>query len=693
MATQVSPGINISEIDKTLTTGPVALLEGAIAGVFKWGPVSDIITVNSEDDLVAKFGRPDNDSANYFFTAANFVSYGSAVRVIRVVNEDLARTATSDPGTAVATHTVTLQVSNTTAITSNANAFFVGQRLEVSNTTSDTVVVEVASRINSTALLLTYGPSANVTTGNVVAYRAGLIKNADTYENNFESGTSEVGAFAAKYAGDTGNGLTVEICADANAFSSTHTVSANIVATVGSTTAQFPVNPEPTVKVGDILYLGRQSRTVTAVNASSNVVTVSSKFSSSYSANTYTRTWKYAGQFGTAPVSADEMHIIVIDTEGKFADRVAGSVLEKYAFVSKASDAKTDVGASNYYKTVINRRSPYLWWTGHPTEGSGWGEPLATGTFTSTSNVLSFTLKGGADGAAVDDADIIQGYDLFKNETVEVSFILGANASSTVADYLLDDLVPARKYAMAFISPPAEAVIDNINGEVDAITEFRNGLTSTSYGVMDSGWKYQYDKYNDVYRYVPLNGDVAGCLVRTDLQSSPWLSPGGFTRGQIRNVVKLPFNPRQIDRDDLYRSGVNSVVSFPGQGTVLFGDKTLLDRPSAFDRINVRRLFITLEKTIERSAKQLLFEQNDDFTRRQFVNLVEPYLRSVQAGRGISDFFVVCDATNNPPDATDRGEFRADIYVKPVRSINFIQLNFVAVRSDVAFTEIVSSLT
>jgi phage tail sheath protein FI len=224
---------------------------------------------------------------------------------------------------------------------------------------------------------------------------------------------------------------------------------------------------------------------------------------------------------------------------------------------------------------------------------------------------------------------------------------------------------------------------------VSAVVSHRNALTDTSYGVMDSGWKYQYDKYNDVYRWVPLNADIAGLCVRTDLQRDPWFSPAGLNRGQVRNLVKLAFNPTQSERDTLYKAGVNPVVSFPGEGTVLFGDKTLQGRPSAFDRINVRRLFIVLEKAISTAARSSLFEFNDEFTRSQFVALVEPFLRDVQGRRGIFDFRVVCDETNNTAGVIDRNEFVGDIYIKPARSVNFIQLNFVAVRSGVAFDEIV----
>jgi phage tail sheath protein FI len=268
----------------------------------------------------------------------------------------------------------------------------------------------------------------------------------------------------------------------------------------------------------------------------------------------------------------------------------------------------------------------------------------------------------------------------------------GASNTAQLANYLIDNIAESRKDCVVFISPDKDDVVNNVGKtEVTDVVGFRNALTSTSYAVMDSGYKYQYDKYNDVYRYIPLNGDIAGLAVRTDNVRDPWYSPAGFNRGQIKNIIKLAYNPAKADRDILYKSDVNPVCIFPGQGTVLFGDKTVLGKPSAFDRINVRRLFIVLEKAIATAAKFTLFEFNDDFTRAQFRNLVEPFLRDVQGRRGIYDFKVVCDETNNTGDVIDRNEFIGDIYVKPARSINFIQLNFVAVRTGVEFSEVVGN--
>jgi phage tail sheath protein FI len=284
---------------------------------------------------------------------------------------------------------------------------------------------------------------------------------------------------------------------------------------------------------------------------------------------------------------------------------------------------------------------------------------------------------------------VVTAYDYFNNaEAVDVALIVSGPADTTVSTSLIS-IAESRKDCVVFLSPPKSNCVDNAGDETSDITTYRNTLTSSSYAVLDNNWKYQYDKYNDVYRWIPLNGDIAGLCARTDQERDPWYSPGGLNRGVIKNVIKLGYNPTQTERDTLYQKGINPVVSFQGEGTVLFGDKTLLAKPSAFDRINVRRLFIVLEKAIARAARTSLFEFNDQFTRAQFVSLVEPFLRDVQGRRGIADFRVVCDESNNTGEIIDRNEFVGDIYIKPARSINFIQLNFVAVRTGVSFDEVV----
>jgi hypothetical protein len=411
-------------------------------------------------------------------------------------------------------------------------------------------------------------------------------------------------------------------------------------------------------------------------------------------------TWAYKAQFDYAPsataygtaagASVDEMHIIVIDEDGQFTG-TAGTVLEKFAGVSKASDAKDSVGQSNYYKTVINQRSQYIWWCDKPAAvGNNWGSLAQGATFTSdhteAESTVSLTL--GDNGTTV-AGDLQSAFLLFANdELVDVNLIFVGDASATVGDYVIDNVAEIRKDCMVFVSPAAASVVNNTGGEAAAIVAEVASYTRSSYAVMDSGYKYMYNRYYDQYVWVPCNGDVAGVCASTDNIADPWFSPAGFNRGAIKNAVKLSYSPNKSDRDTLYKAGVNPIVGFPGSGIVLFGDKTLLEKPSAFDRINVRRLFIVLEKAISRAAKFQLFEFNDAFTRAQFTNLVEPFLRDVQGRRGIYDFRVICDETNNTTQVVDGNQFVADIFIQPAKSINFIQLNFIATRTGIAFEEV-----
>ena len=464
-----------------------------------------------------------------------------------------------------------------------------------------------------------------------------LIRNRDDYEINYIGMEAEanVGQFAARYPGPLGNSLKVSLYAAAN----------------GNTT--------------------------------------------------FYNSWTYADQFNGIPGTStyvsnlnganDEMHIIVVDEDGKFSG-VSNTVLEKFSYVSKAIDAKNDDGSSNYYVNVINDRSKYIYIVNLPNENSAnmnWGTAASNTTYIQLATYYERSLSNGVYSMPT-DADLINAYDKFRNaEEVDVSLIVTGAANSVVSKYIIDNIAESRKDCVAFISPQYADVVNNIGSEADDIITYRNLYNSSSYAVIDNNWKLQFDKYNNVYRWVPMNGDIAGLCVRTDFERDPWYSPAGFNRGHIKNVVKLAWNADKTDRDDLYKNGINPIVSFPGEGVVLYGDKTMLAKPSAFDRINVRRLFIVLEKAIARAAKYSLFEFNDEFTRAQFVALVEPFLRDVQGRRGIYDFRVVCDTTNNTPEVIDRNEFIGDIYIKPARSINFIQLNFVAVRTGVAFEEII----
>ena len=410
--------------------------------------------------------------------------------------------------------------------------------------------------------------------------------------------------------------------------------------------------------------------------------------------------WAYKTQFDYAPTatvygaakgaSVDEMHIIVIDEDGDITG-TAGTVLEKFAGVSKAADATDSVGQSNYYGSVLNNRSRYIWLTNQPAAvANNWGTIASGVTFTSdaTAGELTVSLTGGANGT-IDDADRQTAFALFANdELVDVNLIFVGDSSAAVGDYVIDNVAEIRKDCMVFVSPAYASVVDNIGSESTSIIAEIASYTRSSFAVFDSGYKYMYNRYNDSYVWVPCNGDIAGLCAATDASADPWFSPAGYNRGAIKNAVKLAYSPNKTDRDSLYKAGVNPVVGFPGSGIVLFGDKTLLEKPSAFDRINVRRLFITLEKAIATAAKFQLFEFNDAFTRAQFKNLVEPFLRDVQGRRGIYDFRVVCDETNNGSQVVDTNQFVADIFIQPAKSINFIQLNFIATRTGIAFEEV-----
>lgn len=460
-----------------------------------------------------------------------------------------------------------------------------------------------------------------------------LIKNRFDYEIEYMNGqaAANVGMYAARYAGVLGNSLRVALWASANA----------VAFNAWPHARQFNGPPGTSVSVG--------------ANGGAN----------------------------------DEIHIVVIDEDGRFSG-AANTVLERFPYVSKAIDATNDDGSSNYYVNVINDKSKYIYVMNHPSEGANanWGS-ISTNEFIQANNEYTASLSGGVDGYA-NTGYLIQAYDKFANaEEVDVSLIVTGDAPQVVSEHIIDDIAEIRKDCVAFISPEFSDVVNNAGNEVEDCIAYRNQFNSSSYASMDCNWKYQFDKYNNVFRWVPCNADVAGLCVRTDFERDPWFSPAGFNRGHIKNVTKLAWNPTQSQRDDLYKNGINPIVSFPGEGVVLYGDKTLLAKPSAFDRINVRRLFIVLEKAIARAAKYSLFEFNDEFTRAQFVALVEPFLRDVQGRRGIYDFKVVCDTTNNTPEVIDRNEFIGDIYIKPARAINYIQLNFVAVRTGVAFEEII----
>ena len=641
MAFQVSPGVLVQERDITRIIPAVSTSVGAFAGVFRKGPLDEIITVSSEQELVDTFGKPDSDNFEDFFSAANFLQYSNALRVVRAQNSSI------------------------------ANAVASGSSF--------------------------------------------VIKNDTDYTNNYATGQGSVGEWAAKTAGAWGNSLLVSICPSATAYEETAKTTLNDASTsVGDTTVVLTSSTG--FNVGDIVNFSTTAATddyddgheyrVTANDTGSNTITIVRHPSGTGGLQrTLTngcnvrRRWRFydqvSGAPGTSPYASarsgvnDEIHIIVVDEDGVITG-TQNTVLEVYSKLSKASDAKSPQGDSNYYPTVILNKSKYIYWMDHNAGGSNWGNAASGVTFTAVTTPTATSLQSGSDGSAITNAQKKTAYEKFlDSETVDIGLIIAGAGDSTHVDNVIS-IAEDRKDAVVFVSPERSDVVNvaNANTQTSNVIGFYNTIRSSSYVVFDSGYKYQYDRYNDVYRFVPLNGDIAGLSARTDLVADSWYSPAGFNRGIIRGAVKLAFNPNKTQRDDLYRNRVNAVVTFPGQGTVLFGDKTGLSAPSAFDRINVRRLFIVLEKAISTASKFQLFEFNDEFTRANFRNIVEPFLREVQGRRGITDFLVVCDETNNTGEVIDRNEFVAEIFVKPARSINFITLQFVATRTGVSFEEV-----
>lgn len=688
MAFQVSPGTNITEKDASTTVAAVSTTDAGIAGVFRWGPIGVITPVDQESTLVRKFGKPSDLNPETWFTAANFTGYGTNLNVVRA------------------------------AETANAN------------TTLNVV-------------------TAYSNTGTVSSVPA--VKNIDDFRaTTLDANVSYLG----RYPSALGNSLKISQCDSANAFSSTLSVSdvgvtnTSIAFSIGSNTAVITIlganvatvntaanNLLAQVSVGDIFTTGNSTigkinlkvASIGAVTANATTSTANIGFTSAYNlgtayaANTVVRSWEFASLFDKAPTTSnysrnlglstiDEVHLVVIDEDGLFTS-APNTVLETWSNLSRATDAKGENGQTIYYKNVINNSSEYVY-VGADRSGAASANATA---ITNSSNVKPATvsLANGSDGATektIPLGALAIAYDKFKNsEDVDISVIMQGKARGSSADsdttpsasgvnysglanYLLSNLADTRKDLVVCTSPAYPDVVSTTD-KVTAVTQYVTNINyASSYGIMDSGYKYQYDKYNDVYRWIPLNGDTAGTLVRTDTVADPWFSPAGAARGQIKNVTKLAFNPTQAERDTLYKVGVNPVIIKKGSGAILYGDKTLLGRPSSFDRINVRRLFIVLEKAIANAAESSLFEFNDVFTRNRFVSIVEPFLRDVQGRRGIYDFRVVCDETNNTAQVIDSNSFVGDIYVKPAKSTNFIQLNFVAVSSGVEFSEIVGQV-
>ena len=720
MPFQLSPGVAVVEKDFSAIVPAVSTSRGAFAGAFQWGPVMSPTQVTSENELVSIFGKPVDGNFKSFFTAANFLSYTNALLVSRA----------DTVGARNAVSTLSGTVTSVTRTTSGSGYTSVPTVLFSTPDVSGGVSAEGTAVLSGgTVTAVTVSAGGSGYTAPIITFTAPQIAGGVT-----ATGTLTVvgGAVTAVVIVNAGSGYTSaptatigNAAAGTGATIGTVTVSASNVANIIITNAGTGYTAAPTITltggagtgalytaaitVGGVKINNSTDYLNTFANGAGTVGEFAAKYPGALGNSLKVSlcgsdgydTWAYKAEFNGVPGtstwatsvggSLDEVHVIVIDEDGLWTG-TPGYILEKFSYVSKASDAKTSNGSTNYYKNILNSDSKYVYWMDHPVTGTNWGTTSAAKTFTTTAPITR-SLSGGVDDLAATDANTMNAWALFADDaTYDISLVPVGAATATVAQYVISNICETRLDCVAFISPQNVSTGDPITstGSVatTALVAYRNLLSSTSYAVLDSGYKYQYDRYNDVYRFVPLNGDVAGLCARTDNTNDPWFSPGGLNRGQIKNVVKLAVNPTKADRDILYSAGINPCVTFPGEGTVLFGDKTLLAKPSAFDRINVRRLFIVMEKAIATAAKFQLFEFNDSFTQAQFRNLVEPFLRNVQGRRGITDFKVVCDGTNNTGEVIDSNNFVADIYVKPNRSINYITLNFIAARSGISFSEV-----
>jgi len=677
MGFRVSPGVNIKEIDLTTVVPAVATTPGGYAGYFYWGPCKQIVTVSSEKELAGIFGKPDSSNFVDFFTPANFLQYGNNIQVVRVVGSAATNAVAGISGGGAAfdiNNKAEYDAPITGISTAATNGIVYAARFPGALGNSLKVVTVAGNGIGNGATSVSSGglsTSAQIVFGGTTL---GLTAASASTAYNFARGDKFI----------FGDGTTVVL----DSIQKT-----NDNATFFGVTA---INGEWTGITSNTKFIFGLQSPITKTQASGNTFTVKSVYADYI--NNYASTTQYSAVQGG---SGDAFSILVLDADGKWTG-TQNALLEKFESVSRATDARNSDGSSNYWRNVLADNSRYIYGiradladnTGATASKSNWTAVNSIGGARLVGNgVVSTTLQGGVDSAPDTGERWNDGWSYFADpELVDVSLLPVGDADSALARMIVNNICEKRLDCIAFLSPRSSDVVGTTSYDaLNNIKTYRDSTLNlnTSYAVLDSGWKHQLDTYNNVIRAVPLNGDMAGLVARTEFTNEAWFSPAGFNRGQVKNVVRLAYNPTsEAHRDELYTRQVNPVVSFVGEGVVLYGDKTMQTRPSAFDRINVRRLFIVLEKAIATASKFFLFEQNDAFTRAQFKNLVVPFLKTVQQRRGITDFKVVCDETNNTGEVIDRNEFVADIFVKPTRSINFIQLNFIATKTGVNFSEV-----
>ena len=721
MSFMVSPGVEVKEIDLTNVIPAVSTSIGGFAGPFRWGPVEEIQLVSSEKELASVFGRPNAFYAESFFTASSFLKYGNALKSVRTTNSQLLNavsgSVTVDTGGIASVSLANPLASGITSdVSLTVDGVGTGASLSAGYTVDSVTINTEGSDFDSSAIIEGETITVDLGDGNTVTLLVGAIdlvaspntialtvSSSDTISSIPASVTDLPTVNVEDSPAAALNDLTVDLT-----FAVTSVVVDNSGADYVLATTTISVDGTPVTAAGnytlveasDVISNGLLIKNETHfesgitlqgvlyaryAGALGNSIQVDVFDTAAFNAGrvliddgngNQVRTEPLTDAFDGAP-GANEYHIIITDSDGELTE-TQGTILETWEFVGTTEGAKKEDGSNNYYIDLINQNSNYIYI----------GSSVGAGTHTFTQ---------GADQTSVVEGDITSGIDLFSDaETVDVNLVFAYNdnnGSDTIAEHLIAT-ANARKDIVVFCSPPIEASTGNApladvlkwcNG--DGVNT--DGITSTSYAVLDSGAVYTYNKYADKYLYIPACGHVAGLCANTDDVAEPWFSPAGYNRGQLLGITKLAYNPKQADRDELYKSRINPIASFPGQGTVLFGDKTAQSKPSAFDRINVRRLFIVLEKAIATAAKYQLFELNDEFTRSMFRNMTEPFLRDIKGRRGVTDFLVVCDETNNTGQVIDSNRFVADIYIKPARSINFITLNFIATRTGVEFSEIV----
>ncbi len=746
-ANQSSPGVVIQERDLTTITSLSTANVGVLAAPFELGPVEEVVDISTEKALVEIFGEPNDYNYEYWFTASQYLAYGGTLKGIRISSTALkngVNTGTAPLIKNLDEYESTFEgaannwefAARTAGTKGNSIGIF------VTDAGADQIAVLPAPGsgnehefVADEALSATSGAAGKV-------FKYSIVLTVETVVGSFTPG-------AATTINIGGSNETVNVLAwdSTNKKLEIGLPSGGVTGILADAQAITQGTNSAAIATSGIerrLYIGLDKDSISfaaadSVQDTNSTAVAITSVRGEYAEREYLPGFKWVnvaprpGTSGYATAAGgyrDELHILVIDIDGKITGN-AGSVLERFIGVSKATDAKTSVGEVNYYPTVIKQRSSYIYWGSHEATGFAATSTASDGNFGQTVAGRQFNLLRSANGTvdypagattlgsknnstwyyrladgadytvagssySVGNSDVSTAYELISDpESQTIDFILtgpsGADDAAALAKITaLVNIVEERRDCMLFVSPRRANVVGVANKTTATtnIVEFFDQLPSSSYVAFDSGYKYMYDKYNDVYRYIPTNGDVAGLCLQTTEVAEPWFSPAGFQRGGIRNAIKLAYTPNKTQRDTLYSSRVNPIVAFPGQGIILYGDKTAQSFASAFDRINVRRLFLTIERVISGAAKAQLFEQNDEAQRGLFLNIVEPYLRDVQGRRGVTDFLVKCDSSNNPPEAVDRGEFYAEIYVKPTRTINYITLTFVATRTGVSFGEV-----